>query len=237
MKNKLIITLSFLFFLSISADENKIKQKIEQILPTGAEIESIEPSKFPGIYKVFYGDLQPIYVSNDGTYFIYGDMFEITSNQILNLTDIEISAKRKELLSELDTSKYISFPSDNQKYTVTVFTDVECGYCRKLHKEISEYNKLGISINYAAFPRSGIGSNAFTKMVGAWCSNNPQNAITSLKKGDDLNLEFCDTQPIAKHYAIGKKIGITGTPAIITSNGNLLPGYVPPEELLELLKS
>ena len=164
-------------------------------------------------------------------------MFEITSNQILNLTDIEISAKRKELLSELDTSKYISFPSDNQKYTVTVFTDVECGYCRKLHKEISEYNKLGISINYAAFPRSGIGSNAFTKMVGAWCSNNPQNAITSLKKGDDLNLEFCDTQPIAKHYAIGKKIGITGTPAIITSNGNLLPGYVPPEELLELLKS
>lgn len=237
MKNKLIITLSFLFFLSISADENKIKQKIEQILPTGAEIESIEPSKFSGIYKVFYGDLQPIYVSNDGSYFIYGDMFEITSNQILNLTDIEISTKRKELLSELDSSKYISFPSDNQKYTVTVFTDVECGYCRKLHKEISEYNKLGISINYAAFPRSGIGSNAFTKMVGAWCSNNPQKAITSLKKGDDLNLDFCDTQPIAKHYAIGKKIGITGTPAIITSNGNLLPGYVPPEELLELLKS
>ena len=145
MKNKLLITFSFLFFLSISADENKIKQKIEQILPSGAEIESIEPSKFPGIYKVFYGDLQPIYVSDDGSYFIYGDMFEITSNQILNLTDIEISSKRKELLSDLDSSKYISFPSDNEIYAVTVFTDVECGYCRKLHKEISEYNELGIS--------------------------------------------------------------------------------------------
>jgi len=237
MKNKILITVSFLFFLSIHADENKIKQKIEKILPSGAEIESIQPSKFPGIYKVFYGDLQPIYVSSDGSYFIYGDMFEITPNKILNLTDKEISSKRKELILGLDSSKLISFPSDNEIYAVTVFTDVECGYCRKLHKEIEEYNNLGISINYAAFPRSGIGTNAFTKMVGAWCSNNPQKAITSLKKGNNPNLDFCDTQPVSKHYAVGQKIGITGTPAIITSDGNLLPGYIPPDQLLELLKS
>ena len=225
------------FSIFIISDEDLINEKITTILPPGTNIESIEFSEFPGIFKVYYGDLQPLYVSQNGDFFIYGDMFEITSNQILNLTDIEISSKRKELLSDLDSSKYISFPSDNEIYAVTVFTDVECGYCRKLHKEISEYNKLGISINYAAFPRSGIGSNAFTKMVGAWCSSNPGKTLTSLKKGNNPNLDFCDTQPVAKHYAVGKKIGITGTPAIITSNGNLLPGYVPPEELLELLKS
>ena len=105
-----------------------------------------------------------------------------------------------------------------------------------MHEQIKQYNKIGISINYAAFPRSGIGTGAFTKMVGAWCSDEPKKMLTNLKKGKDPKLKFCNTQPIAKHYAIGQKIGITGTPAIITSDGELLPGYYPPDELLKKLK-
>ena len=95
---------------------------------------------------------------------------------------------------------------------------------------------MGITIRYAAFPRSGLGTEAFTKMVGAWCSPDPKKAITNLKNGKNPSLEFCDSQPVAKHYAIGKKVGITGTPAIITENGELLPGYYSPEDLIKKLK-
>ena len=140
-------------------------------------------------------------------------------------------------MKEINKDELISFSSDDETYSVTVFTDVDCGYCRKLHNEIKAYNKLGISINYAAFPRSGIGTEAFTKMVGAWCSTNPKKSITYLKDGKKLDLNFCDSQPVSKHYAIGKKIGITGTPAIISSEGELFPGYYSPQDLLDKLKS
>ena len=236
MKIRLSIYTLLFFSMSFFANEVIIKEKVETILPQGAEIESIVQSEFPGIYKVYYGDIQPIYVSNNGDYFIFGDMFKISGKGVLNITDIETNQRRIEIIDNINSDELISFPSDKEIYKVTVFTDVECGYCRKLHDQIDEYNNIGISIHYAAFPRSGIGTGAFTKMVGAWCSNNPKKMLTDLKKGKNPNLGFCDTQPVAKHYAIGQKVGITGTPAIITSSGELLPGYYPPNELLEKLK-
>ena len=163
MKLKPYYLLTILFSLNLLSNEKDIKENIEKILPPEAKIESIEKSIFPGIYKVFYGDLQPLYVSEDGKLFIYGDMFEISENEILNITDKEIAYKRNEILKELNQNTLISFLSDKESHRITVFTDVDCGYCRKLHDQISEYNKLGISIDYAAYPRSGIGTNAFTK--------------------------------------------------------------------------
>ena len=237
MKFKILLNVVFIFSFSVFSDEATIEEKISAILPPGTNIEIIEESSFPDIYKVYYGDIQPLYVSKDGNFFLYGDMFEIKSSQIINLTNIDITQRRISLMSEINNNELISFPSKNELYSVTVFTDVDCGYCRKLHKEIMGYNKLGITINYAAFPRSGIGTEAFTKMVGAWCSNNPKESLTNLKNGKNPKLNFCDSQPIAKHYAIGKKLGITGTPAIVTEDGQLFPGYYSPEDLLEKLKS
>ena len=170
--------------------ENCYKDQIEKIisliLPEGSQIESIEKSEFPGIYKVYFGDLQPIYVSEDGRYFLYGQMFKIdlqTANvgadlygsykslepSVKNLTDLDMFEKRRSLMKEIQESELISFKAVNEKHSLTIFTDVDCGYCRKLHKQIKEYNDLGISIKYAAFPRSGLGTDTFTKMVGAWC--------------------------------------------------------------------
>ncbi len=174
MKQKLSIYVLIFFSMSFFADEIIIKEKLEKILPDGAEIETIIESDFPGIFKVYYGDIQPIYVSEGGNYFIYGDMFKIAENEILNITDIEINKRRLDILNNINSKELISFSSDNEIYEVTIFTDVECGYCRKLHEQINQYNKIGISINYAAFPRSGIGTGAFTKMVGAWCSDEPK---------------------------------------------------------------
>ncbi len=234
--------------------KNKIEKNINLILPEGTKIESIEKSEFPGIYKVYFGELQPIYASEDGRYFLYGQMYEVDLQKeevsadlkgayksleptIKNLTEMDIFEKRRSLMKEIKKSELISFQSKDEKHILTIFTDVDCGYCRKLHKQIKEYNDLGISIRYAAFPRSGLGTDTFTKMVGAWCSDDSKTVLTSLKDGKKPRLEFCESQPVAKHYSIGKKLGITGTPAIITDEGELLPGYYSPQDLLKKLRS
>lgn len=233
--NFIFILISFSVF--VFSDKELISAKLENILPADAVIESIEPSVFDGIYKVYYGDLQPIYVSQDGNFFIYGDMYQINSNRIINITNEETKSRRVDLLSSIPLNELIIFKSKNEISAITVFTDVDCGYCRKLHSQISEYNKVGITVKYAAFPRSGIGTQTFTRMVGAWCADDPKKVITDLKNDKKLNLDFCDDQPIAKHYVIGQKLGISGTPAIITPDGELIPGYVSPEELLSRLKA
>ena len=233
--NFIFILISFSVF--VFSDKELISAKLENILPADAVIESIEPSIFDGIYKVYYGDLQPIYVSQDGNFFIYGDMYQINSNRIINITNEETKSRRVDLLSSIPSNELIIFKSKNEISAITVFTDVDCGYCRKLHSQISEYNKVGITVKYAAFPRSGIGTQTFTRMVGAWCADDPKKVITDLKNDKKLNLDFCDDQPIAKHYVVGQKLGISGTPAIITSDGELIPGYVSPEELLSRLKA
>ena len=233
--NFIFILISFSVF--VFSDKELISAKLENILPADAVIESIEPSVFDGIYKVYYGDLQPIYVSQDGNFFIYGDMYQINSNRIINITNEETKSRRVDLLSSITSNELIIFKSKNEISAITVFTDVDCGYCRKLHSQISEYNKVGITVKYAAFPRSGIGTQTFTRMVGAWCADDPKKVITDLKNDKKLNLDFCDDQPIAKHYVIGQKLGISGTPAIITPDGELIPGYVSPEELLSRLKA
>ena len=236
MKNSLI-SFILIFSVSVSASQDNIREGLKNILPDGAVIELIEPSPIPGIYAVYYGDLQPIYVTQDGSFFIYGDIYKINVNSISNITEKSIAERRKLILQNIPSEELISFKSSNEQFSVIVFTDVDCGYCRKLHNQIDEYNSLGISINYAAFPRSGLGTSAFTKMVGAWCSNNPKDSMTKLKNNLTLDISFCENQPVSKQYIIGKKLGVDGTPAIFSMDGEIFPGYIEPEELLLRLKS
>ena len=237
MKILNLLYIIVLFSNFASSNEALIESNLKNILPPDTTIESIEPSSLKGIYKVYYGDLQPIYVSEDGNFFIYGDMYKIGSNNITNLTKEEIKGRRSDILDSIPADELIIFKSNNELVSITVFTDVDCGYCRKLHSQIDEYNQAGITIKYAAFPRSGIGTQTFTKMVGAWCSEDPKQAMTDLKNDKKMNLDFCEEQPIARHYIIGQKLGINGTPAIITPDGDLIPGYVSPEELLLQIKN
>ena len=236
MKNSLI-SFILIFSVSVSASQDNIREGLKNILPDGTVIELIEPSPIPGIYAVYYGDLQPIYVTQDGSFFIYGDIYKININSISNITEKSVAERRKLILQNIPTEELISFKSSNEQFSVIVFTDVDCGYCRKLHNQIDEYNSLGISINYAAFPRSGLGTSAFTKMVGAWCSDNPKDSMTKLKNNSTLDISFCENQPVSKQYIIGKKLGVDGTPAIFSMDGEMFPGYIEPEELLLRLKS
>ena len=153
-----------------------------------------------------------------------------------NTTKDEINLKRKSILDEaLSEGDFITFKSDNEKHRVIIFTDVDCGYCRKFHNEINDFNDLGITVNYVAFPRSGLASDSYNKIVSAWCSTDAKDTLTKMKQGIDVQLSMCQDHPVEKHFLLGQKIGITGTPAIIKSNGELLPGYLPPEELITRL--
>ena len=232
--------LMFIFILvfssSIKSDELLISSKINAVLPDGMSVQSIKESQIENLFIVDIGDLQPIYASKNGEFFFYGELYAVNGNTLQNTTKDEVNLKRKSILDEvLSKDDFISFKSENEKYRVTIFTDVDCGYCRKFHNEIKDFNDLGITVNYVAFPRSGLDSISYNKIVTAWCSKDPKNTLTKMKQGIDVQLSLCQNHPVETHFLLGQKIGITGTPAIIKSNGELLPGYLPPEELLNRL--
>jgi thiol:disulfide interchange protein DsbC len=229
-----------MFFLAFSLDgianETEIVTKINQVLPAGMSVKGIKQSQVDGLFVVDIGDLQPIYASKDGNFFLYGEMYAIKNGELLNTTKQEISLNRRAILdSELLEKDFITFAATDEKHVITVFTDVDCGYCRKFHGEIEDYNAQGITVNYVAFPRSGLESDSYNKIVSAWCSSDPKGTLTALKEGRDPALKLCQDHPVEDHYLLGQRIGITGTPAIISSSGDLLPGYLPPMELLKKL--
>ena len=234
---KLLLFIFILVFSSgIKSDELLISSKINAVLPDGMSVQSIKESQIENLFIVDIGDLQPIYASKNGEFFFYGELYAVEGNTLQNTTKDEINLKRKSILDEvLSKDDFISFKSENEKYRVTIFTDVDCGYCRKFHNEIKDFNDLGITVNYVAFPRSGLDSISYNKIVTAWCSKDPKNTLTKMKQGIDVQLSLCQDHPVETHFLLGQKIGITGTPAIIKSNGELLPGYLPPEELLNRL--
>ena len=224
------------FSLDGIANETEIVTKINQVLPAGMSVKGIKQSQVDGLFVVDIGDLQPIYASKDGNFFLYGEMYAIKNGELLNTTKQEISLNRKAILdSELSEKDFITFAATDEKHVITVFTDVDCGYCRKFHGEIEDYNAQGITVNYVAFPRSGLESESYNKIVSAWCSSDPKGTLTALKEGRDPALKLCQDHPVENHYLLGQRIGITGTPAIISSSGDLLPGYLPPMELLKKL--
>ena len=234
---KLLMFIFILFFSSgIKSDELLISSKINAVLPDGMSVQSIKESQIENLFIVDIGDLQPIYASKNGEFFFYGELYAVNGNTLQNTTKDEVNLKRKSILDEvLLKDDFISFKSENEKYRVTIFTDVDCGYCRKFHNEIKDFNDLGITVNYVAFPRSGLDSISYNKIVTAWCSKDPKNTLTKMKQGIDVQLSLCQDHPVETHFLLGQKIGITGTPAIIKSDGELLPGYLPPEELLNRL--
>jgi thiol:disulfide interchange protein DsbC len=151
-----------------------------------------------------------------------------------NITDQAEAGIRAVLLAGLNAAEQISFSPENPDYELLVFTDLDCGYCRKLHDQVAEYNQAGIAIHYLAFPRAGIGSASYNKFVSVWCSSDQQEALTLAKSGSDPDPLQCPN-PITEQYELGRKVGVTGTPAMVTSNGTLIPGYMPPAKLRERL--
>ena len=231
---KILICLCFCSSL-FSQDLILLKEKINKILPEGVNVKEITYSQERDIFIVDIGDIQPIYVLPNTEYIILGDIFSLKGDKPESETEKDKGKLRLKILADLNQESFIKFKSNNEKTVLTVFTDVECTYCRKFHSEIDEYLANGVSINYLAFPRTGIDSSSYEKMVAAWCSNEKKESITNLKNDIDIEMNSCEN-PVENHFEIGRRIGVTGTPAIITQTGLLLPGYIPVNELIGIIE-
>ena len=209
------------------------REELARKIPGGARVEELRATPVPGIFE-FTRDGDIAYVSADGRYAISGDLVELGSN--VNLTEQHRRELRERELAAVPESDMLIFAPKEPKYTVSVFTDVDCPYCRKLHAQIGEYNRLGIRVRYLLYPRNGPNTPSWTKAEQVWCSDNRNDALTRAKLDQPLQTKPCANNPVARDYALGKSFGVEGTPSIVTSDGQLIGGYLPPAELLQELK-
>jgi thiol:disulfide interchange protein DsbC len=245
----MLLTLTISLFIgvfNVSAAEANVKASTDttkapeinaaiksKLLRIGLTATKIEPSPMPGIKQIFT-DRGLFYTSDDGKFFIAGRMFDLEAGMV-NLTEAASAKQRLDGIKQFEDSMIV-FPAENEKYAITVFTDTTCGYCKKMHAQIDEYNDLGITVKYLAFPRSGLQGRGYKEITSVWCAANQQSAMTAAKNGIPVTADKCDA-PIEAHYNLGQAAGVTGTPAIILANGVLIPGYKPPQALLQSLKA
>jgi len=214
-----------------SIEQAKIAKKFADVRPE-LVVSDIQKTDIDGVYLLNFSGKGSVYFVPKGDYFFTGDLLQIENKKFINAKDQLLEAPRKEALAKLDPNDMIIYPAKGEKKTsITVFTDVDCGYCRKLHSEIDQINALGIEVRYVAFPRAGINSPVYNKMVSAWCSTDKQDALNSLKNDQPVFTAACKDNPVAEQYQLGVRLGVTGTPAIITQSGKLLPGYLPAKQL------
>jgi len=198
----------------------------------GLDIISIKPAAVDGLFELMT-DRGIFYITADARYLVRGNIYD-SENGLTNLTELAMGEMRLDKLAKFETSM-ITYPAKNEKFQVTVFTDVDCGYCRKLHARIPQYNDLGITVRYLAFPRGGERSKAWRDMQSLWCSKDQRKAMDDLKAGSTIAQATCPNR-VPEHYDLGVELGVTGTPAIILDNGTMIPGYQDPAQLLEALK-
>jgi thiol:disulfide interchange protein DsbC len=200
----------------------------------GTKAEDLHTSPIAGVYELMRGT-DAAYVSSDGKYAIVGDLYDLGSND--NLTEARRRDARLKLLATVPESQMVIFGAKEARHTITVFTDVDCQYCRKLHSQIADYNRLGIRVRYLFYPRSGPNTESWTKAIQVWCSADRNSALTQAKRGEALKTKPCADSPVARHYDLGQKFEVAGTPAIILGNGAMLPGYESPEMIAQEVKT
>ena len=209
---------------------DSVKAKIESSL--GMQISAIADSPVNGLLQL-ETDKGLFYSSADGKFLLQARVYNLDEG-MRNETELALSHIRLAGIEEFKDSA-IEYKAKNEKYVVTVFTDINCGYCRKLHNEIDKYNDRGITIRYLAYPREGLRSATYQNMISVWCADNKQQALTNAKNGEVVKTKSCDSK-VAQQYAFGQKVGVNGTPNIILPDGSLIPGYQPPELLAQALK-
>lgn len=213
-----------------AASEAKVREAIKTLVPS-AQIDSVVESKLTGFYEVTLSG-QVLYVSADGKYLVQGMVYDIANKR--DLTEEKKSGMRQAALAGVPKNRLISFPAKAEKHRVIVFTDIDCGYCRKLHQQIAEYNNLGITVDYLFFPRSGPNTPSFDKAVTVWCAADRNKAFTDAKAGVEQEKKTCDN-PIAEDFELGQKLGVNGTPMIVARDGSQIGGYLAPAQMLERL--
>ncbi|SVA04630.1 uncharacterized protein METZ01_LOCUS57484 [marine metagenome] len=213
-------------------------QRIEEIVtdlldffPEGTKV-NLKSSPMEGLYAVHIGS-QVFYISDDGRFLLSGDIYNTQTSE--NLTDNDRRIARIEYLSELDSSSMITFSPIEYQRSVTVFTDIDCGYCRKFHQQIDAVMNEGIQVRYIFFPRSGPDTESWYKAQEVWCSADQLQAITLAKLGKSFNSQECSNDPVQQHYDLGKMFNVQGTPTLVTDAGEIIVGYLSATDLKDRL--
>lgn len=229
--------LAFAFLISgfaVAQDYPLIEKGIKTLQPT-AKIISIEKSAIPTLFEVRMNDFEPVYMTEDGRHFIMGTLLEITpEGRVTNHTQEKLRQERKQLLARVPMSDVIVYKPTKPKKVVWVFTDVDCGYCRKFHTEVPEYNAAGIEIRYVAYPRGGLEAESFKKMASIWCQADRGAALTKVKAGGEITETNCPNA-VAAQYRLGQAMSVQGTPAVFTEDGDQLGGYLTPDQMKKAL--
>lgn len=212
--------------------DQRVRDAIKALVPE-ARVDQVEKSVLPGFYEVVMGG-QVIYVSGDGKYVVSGVVWDAAARK--NLTESRYAGIRKSALANVPADKRIIFPAKNARHTITVFTDIDCGYCRRMHQEMAQYNELGITVEYLFYPRAGRGSESWNKAVSVWCAADHNGAMTAAKNGEPVPNKTDCANPVDSDFELGQQIGVSGTPAVIAADGTQVGGYLPPEQMLARLQ-
>lgn len=235
MGGALLLSASSMSFAAGETDA--IQKRLQSIIPTDASNAQITATSVPGLYQIQVG-MTVVYMSQDGKYLVNGNMIDLDAGK--NLTKDALTTARKIALEAVDKSSLIVFPAkggeDKAKHTITVFTDIDCPYCEKLHKEVPALNDAGVNVRYIAYPRAGLGSPSYFKAVSVWCAKDQQKAMDNAMAGIKPDDKQC-ANPVNQHLKYAEKFEVNGTPNIILENGELLPGYVPAKKLLAILNT
>lgn len=224
--NKILTALSLVAVSSMAlADDAAIINNLKNLGATQVEVKN---SPMKGI-KTVITDQGLLYASEDGKYMLQGKLFELTDKG-----PVDVSAQALMGVLESYKNEMIVYPAKNEKHIVTVFMDITCHYCHKLHEEMKGYNDLGITVRYLAFPRRGMDKTA-QQMESIFTAKDKVQALNDAEKGK-LPTELKTPQIVKKHYDLGVQFGVRGTPAIVTSSGELIGGYLPPKDLLAALE-
>ena len=196
-------------------------------------VEDVRPGPVPGLFEVSSG-AEVAYVSTDGRFYIQGDVYDLDSRE--NLTERRRTGVRASLLAAFPDEDTVVFGPADAKHTVDVFTDIDCGYCRRLHSEIAEINRRGLRVRYLMYPRSGPGTDSWRKAEAVLCAKDRRDALTRAKRGETLPKPACKTDAVKRSFELGREVGISGTPGILTDSGELIAGYLPAEALAERVR-
>ena len=226
-----IASLFLSHIVNAEIDKNALKKKLAERMPS-IKVEDINPSEIKGLYEVMVG-ANIFYVSEDGRYLIQGRMFDLVAKK--DLTEERLAIAKAVLINAVPKDEMIIFKAPMQKYVINVFTDIDCGYCRKLHSEIDQYMAEGITVQYLFFPRAGKGSESYNKAVSVWCADDRNAALTAAKSNSNPPATKTCKNPVDAQMALGDELGVRGTPMMITPKGIVYPGYMPAKKLAAAL--
>jgi thiol:disulfide interchange protein DsbC len=235
----LLVALVFLAGAVQAADDDNYAQLRSSIVKTfpGVSVTDVSETPVPGLLEVVLDNGDRLFVSRDGQYLLSGDMYKARAGGgVTNMGEQKLAGVRQAGLKKVSADDMISYVAEDQKAEVFVFTDTSCGYCRKLHQHMAEYNDMGVTVHYLAFPRGGSDSEAAGTMRAVWCAKDRHAALDGAKlKGMTAVPPAACKDPVGKEYNLGLTFGVRGTPAIYTPSGESIGGYLSPADMASAL--